>query len=78
MESSPNEPQASINSTKKSILIKPENEYDLNDFIQITKFPAGKKTREAIARLAQKYGFTERDFKRGRIQITLDFAAFKA
>jgi hypothetical protein len=78
MESSQNEPHQSTNSTKKSILIRPDNDADLNDFIQITKYPAGRKTREALARLATKYGFIERDFKRGRIQITLDFAAFKA
>jgi hypothetical protein len=77
MESNPNEPHQSTSSTKKSILIKPENEFDLNDFIQITSFPAGKKTREALARLSQKYGFAERDYKRGRLEITLDFAAFQ-
>ena len=84
MEKSPleNEPNQSTILTKKStekktILIRPDNEYDLNDLIQITHYPAGKKTRLALGRLAQKYGFNEKDYKHSRISITLDFGQFK-
>lgn len=62
---------------KKSILIRPENELDLNDFIYISNYKAGKKFREALSRLSQKYSFSYNDYKRNRIKITLDFAALQ-
>lgn len=63
--------------TKRSILIRPENELDLNEFIYISNYKAGKKFREALSRLSQKYSFSYNDYKRNRIKITLDFAAFQ-
>lgn len=67
-------PNQSTTSTKRSILIRPDNTYDMEDFIQITKYPAGAKTRKALARLSEKYHFSQRDYKRDRIAIMLDFA----
>lgn len=62
---------------KKSILIRPENELDLNEFIYISNYKAGRKFREALSRLSQKYNFSYNDYKRNRIKITLDFAALQ-
>ena len=67
----------STTSTKRYILIKPDNEYDVNDFITITKNPAGAKFRDALSRLARKYNFSERDYKKGRLAFTVDFAILK-
>jgi hypothetical protein len=64
----------SIASTKRSILIRPSNESDINDFIYISNYKAGRKHREALARLSQRYNFSANDYKRNRISITLDFA----
>ena len=64
-------------STKKSILIRPSNESDILDFIYIGKYKAGKKFRNALARLSREYNFSVSDYKRGRIGITLDFAGFE-
>jgi predicted transcriptional regulator len=74
---STNEPNQSTTSTKKSILIKPDNDTDLQDLINL-KLGAGKKFRESLERLAQKYDFTYNDYKRNRIKIDLDFSAFAA
>ena len=68
----------SIPSTKKSILIKPETAKDIEDFIYVANYKAGAKHREIIANLAKKYGFTVKDYKHGKISISLDFAALKA
>lgn len=73
----PSKQNQSTTSTKRSILIKPENKYDIEDFIIITKNPAGRKFREALARLSKKYNFSERDYKKDRITITLDFAGLQ-
>lgn len=70
-----NEPNQSIPSTKKSILIKPDNDTDIQDLINL-KHLAGKKYRDSLARLSEKYHFSERDYKKDRITITLDFSAF--
>jgi len=67
----------STTSTKRYILIKPDNEYDVNDFVTITKTPAGAKFREALTRLSKKYSFSERDYKKGRLAFTVDFATLK-
>jgi len=49
----------------------------MNDLIQITQYPAGKKTRLALSRIAERYGFTEKEYKHSKISITLDFANFQ-
>ena len=76
------EPQPSQNqsttSTKRSILIKPDNAFDIEDFITITKEKAGARFRAALKRLAQKYNFKERDFKHSRISFSVDFSAIAA
>ena len=72
------EANQSTTSTKKSILIKPDNAKDMEDFIYVANYKAGAKHREIIARLAQKYGFSVKDYKHGKISISLDFAALKA
>jgi hypothetical protein len=64
-------------STKKSILIKPINESDLNDFIYISNYKAGRKFRDALTRLSQRYNFSYNDYKRNRITISLDFAGIQ-
>lgn len=73
------EPNPSTTSTKRHILIKPETEKDLEDFIYISQYPAGKKFRDALTRLTfnNKYDFSYNDYKRNRVMITFDFAAFK-
>ena len=71
-------PEVSTTSTKKSILIKPDNAKDMEDFIYVANYKAGAKHRQIIAQLAQKYGFSVKDYKRGRISINLDFAALQA
>ena len=50
----------------------------MEDFIYVANYKAGAKHRQIIAELAQKYGFSVKDYKRGRISISLDFAALKA
>ena len=72
------EPNQFTNSTKKSIIIKPETAKDMEDLIYVANYKAGAKHREIIARLAQKYGFTAKEYKHGKISISLDFAALKA
>lgn len=67
----------STTSTKRYILIKPDNTHDVDDFVTITKTPAGAKFREALTRLARKYNFSERDYKKGRLSFTIDFATLK-
>jgi hypothetical protein len=67
----------STTSTKRYILIKPDNEYDINDFVTITKTPAGARFRDALTRLSKKYNFSERDYKKGRLAFTVDFATLK-
>ena len=71
-------PNQSTTLTRKSIpvIIRPESQDDINDLIYITHYPAGRKFREALSRLARKYHFSERDYKRSRISLQLDFAAF--
>jgi hypothetical protein len=64
-------------STKKSILIRPENDLDLNDFIYINNYKAGRRFRDALERLSVKYNFSYNDYKRNRIKITLDFAGIQ-
>jgi hypothetical protein len=64
--------------TKKSILIRPDNAKDMEDFIYISNYKAGAKYRQIISELAKKYGFSEKDYKHGKISISLDFAALKA
>lgn len=67
----------STTSTKRYILIKPDNESDVADFITITKTPGGAKFRDALTRLSKKYNFSERDYKKGRLAFTIDFATLK-
>lgn len=73
-----NEPSQSTTSTsqKRSILIRPDNDLDLQDLVNLQK-AAGKKFRNSLERLALKYGFTYNDYKRNRIKLTLDFSGFK-
>ena len=70
-----NEQNQSTSLTKKSILIKPDNDQDLQDLIFLQK-RVGKKYHDSLARLSEKYHFSERDYKKDRITITLDFSAF--
>jgi|SRR5690242_10979876 hypothetical protein len=70
-----NQPQ-STNSTKRSIVIKPQNQQEIEDLIYITQYPGGGKFRDALSRIARKYNFTERDYKRARISIAIDFSAY--
>lgn len=76
-ETSKNDQNQSTASTRKSILIKPVNESDLNDFIYISNYKAGRKFREKLTGLSQRYNFSYNDYKRNRIAITLDFAALQ-
>jgi|SRR5690242_13842748 hypothetical protein len=66
-----------MHSTKKSILIRPTSESDLNDFIYISNYKAGRKFRDALTRLSQRYNFSYNDYKRNRISISLDFAGIQ-
>ena len=75
MEDPTQQPNQSTTSTKRSILIRPDNQFDIEDFITITKEKAGAKFRAALKRLAQKYNFKERDFKHSRISFSVDFSA---
>jgi len=65
-------------SMKRSILIRPENAKDMEDFIYVANYKAGAKHRKIIAELARKYGFSVKDYKHGKISISLDFAGIKA
>lgn len=71
------EANQSTTSTKKSILIKPENVKDMEDFIYVSNYKAGAKHRQIIAELAKKYGFSAKEYKHGKISISLDFAALQ-
>lgn len=71
------EANQSTASTKKSILIKPETAQDMEDFIYISNYKAGAKHRKIITELAQKYGFSAKEYKHGKISISLDFAALQ-
>ena len=76
----PNTQNQSTTSTKKhitTILIKPDNESDLDKLIYIGNYRAGAKYRRYISELAQTYHFSEKDYKRGKISFSLDFAGFQ-
>jgi hypothetical protein len=77
MVEQPSPQNQSTTSTKRYILIKPDNEFDINDFVTITKTPAGARFRDALTRLSKKYNFSERDYKKGRLAFTVDFATLK-
>lgn len=78
MDSPLSDTNQSTLSTKKSILIKPDNAKDMEDFIYVANYKAGAKHRKIIAELAQKYGFSVKDYRHGKISISLDFAALQA
>jgi hypothetical protein len=77
-QSKPLDANQSTISTKKSILIKPDNIKDMEDFIYISNYKAGAKYRQIISELSKKYGFSEKDYKHGKISISLDFAGLQA
>ena len=75
MEDPTQQQNQSTTLTKKCILIRPDNQFDLEDFITITREKAGAKFRRALKRLALKYDFKEQDFKKSRISFSIDFSA---
>lgn len=75
MVDQPLQQDQSTTSTKKSILIKPDNQFDFEDFILLGRLKGGAKFRKALIRLAQKYNFKAQDYKRGRITFSIDFSA---
>lgn len=77
-ELQPTEQNQSTPLTKKSILIKPDTDLDLQDLITVTKTRGGKKYHSALSRMSEKYHFSKRDYKKDRISITLDFSGFRA
>lgn len=62
---------------KTTILIRPDNEKDMEDFIYISNYKAGAKHRRIIGELAQKYSFSEKDYKHGKISFSIDFAGLQ-
>jgi hypothetical protein len=78
-ETSQPEQNQSTASTKKSIsiLIRPDNVKDMEDFIYISNYKAGAKHRRVISELAQKYRFSIKDYKHGKISFSIDFAGLQ-